>query len=119
MGLCTNGCAQLYDAGARNIAILNVPPIDRSPGSLKMDPAYRKIIAKAVGEINWRLLQMVKYFNKNHPDTKMFYFDTNYVFTIALDKPSSFAETQGLKEVKTFCTAYQGWVTMDLKLGNY
>ena len=100
--------AKLHDAGARNIVIMNVPPIDRSPGSLTMDPAYRKTIAKAVGEVNWRLKQMVNYFNQNHPDTKMFYLDTNYLFTITLNDPQSFQETQILKDETHFCVAYQG-----------
>ena len=98
----------MYDAGARNILVINVPPIDRAPGSLGMSAKYRATIAKAIGEVNWRLKQLVFYFNKNHPDSKMFYFDTNYVFSIALDNPTSFAETARIKDRKQYCPAYSG-----------
>ena len=88
--------------------ILNVPPVDRAPGSRKKDDTYRKAAAKAIGEINWRLKEMVNYFNRNHPDSKMFYLDTNYIFSLTLDNPRSFTVTQGIKDVTNFCVAYQG-----------
>ena len=97
---------KLYAAGARNFVFLNVPPVDRSPGSMAVSAASRSEMARYIGEYNWRLALLVYYLGLRHPDTTTFYLDTNWLFTRVIDNPEQFIETAGYRNTSDDCGAY-------------
>ncbi|KAI4130282.1 MAG: hypothetical protein LQ338_001820 [Usnochroma carphineum] len=99
---------QLYAAGARNFLFLNVPPIDRSPGILARDTATQESMAGYIGEFNFRLILLVYNLAVHYPDTTVWLFDTNWLFTRLLNNgPGSFSETSSYLNVTGYCAAYQ------------
>ncbi|KAI4205274.1 MAG: hypothetical protein LQ350_000596 [Teloschistes chrysophthalmus] len=99
---------QLYAAGARNFLFMNVPPIDRSPGSLARDAATQARLAGYIGEFNFRLILLVYNLAVHYPDTTVWLFDTNWLFTQLLNNgPASFRETATYVNVTDYCTVYQ------------
>ncbi|KAL8651476.1 MAG: hypothetical protein Q9210_003231 [Variospora velana] len=103
-----NYVQKLYAAGARNFLFMNVPPIDRSPGTLARDAATQARMAGYIGEFNFRLILLVYNFAVHYPDTTVWLFDTNWLFTRLLNNgPGSFQETSGYVNVTDYCTAYQ------------
>lgn len=99
-------CTQLYGSGARNFLFLNVPPIDRTPGSLVLSDIERRLQAAYIGEFNFRLGALVYNFVQRYPDATAFSFDTNYLFTQALDNPTRFHETEEYRNTTHYCAAY-------------
>ena len=97
---------KLYAAGARNFVFMNVPPVDRTPGSLILSPADRGLLAGYIGEFNFRLGLLVYYLGLRHPDTTSVYYDTNWLFTRVIDNPAQFAETSGYRNTTNDCAAY-------------
>jgi len=97
----------LYGAGARNFALLNTPPVDRAPLTLVKDQATRDKEKAAIADWNVRLTAMAKAIKKENTDVNMFLVDTNKLFTQVLDKPSSHAQTSGLKNTTSYCDSYQ------------
>ncbi|KAL6721295.1 hypothetical protein ACLMJK_000397 [Lecanora helva] len=97
----------LYNAGARNFLFLNVPPVDRSPGTIEQGPASQAAEAGYLGRFNFRLGALVHNLGVRHSDTTSFLFDTNFLFTRVLDDPTQFAETAGLRNTTEYCVAYE------------
>ncbi|MCJ1224242.1 hypothetical protein MMC12_000886 [Toensbergia leucococca] len=97
----------LYAAGGRNFLILNVPPIDRSPGTLENGPASAQEEANIIGDFNVRLNWVANDLRNKYSDITVFVFDTNWLFTLVIDNPQSFALTAGYRNVTGFCAAYQ------------
>ncbi|KAL8713877.1 MAG: hypothetical protein Q9220_002023 [cf. Caloplaca sp. 1 TL-2023] len=99
---------QLYAAGARNFLFMNVPPIDRSPGTLARDAATQASMADYIGEFNFRLILLVYNLAVHYPDTTVWLFDTNWLFTRLLNNgPASFRETASYENITDYCAAYQ------------
>lgn len=98
--------SKLYAAGARNFLFLNVPPVDRSPGSSVISASGRSDLARYIGEYNWRLRLLVYYLGLRHPDTTTFFLDTNWLFTRVIDNPAQFIQTAGYKNTTADCGAY-------------
>ncbi|KAI4105515.1 MAG: hypothetical protein LQ339_003357 [Xanthoria mediterranea] len=99
---------QLYAAGARNFLFLNVPPIDRSPGTLARDKAAQQSMAGYIGEFNFRLILLVYNLAVHYPATTVWLFDTNWLFSRLLDNgPLAFRETSGYANLTDYCVAYQ------------
>ncbi|KAL8928494.1 MAG: hypothetical protein Q9208_001728 [Pyrenodesmia sp. 3 TL-2023] len=99
---------QLYAAGARNFLFMNVPPIDRSPGMLARDAASQASMAGYIGEFNFRLILLVYNLAVHYPDTTVWLFDTNWLFTRLLNNgAASFRETANYVDLTDYCAAYQ------------
>lgn len=105
---------------------MNVPPIDRSPGTLARDAATQASMAGYIGEsissafvdgatltlstgeFNFRLILLVYNLAVHYPDTTVWLFDTNWLFTRLLNNgAASFRETSGYVDVTDYCPAYQ------------
>lgn len=86
---------------------MNVPPIDRAPGSLQRDSSYQRSMAYYIGTFNFRLKELARNLTIKYPDATVFQFDTNWLFTLTLDNPSYFAETSGFKNMTDYCEAYR------------
>ena len=85
---------------------MNVIPVDRTPGSLGLSDADRGSLASYIGAYNWRLGYLTYYLHQRHPDTSVFYLDTNWLFTRVIDSPSQFAQTAGYRNTTRDCAAY-------------
>ncbi|CAG8974392.1 hypothetical protein HYALB_00010643 [Hymenoscyphus albidus] len=96
----------LYEAGARNFAFLTTPPVDRSPLALTNSPEQQKTEKDAVAVWNGNLTELVKGFKKEKADTNVFTVDTSEIFNKAMDTPTAFKETAGLKNTTGFCADY-------------
>ncbi|KAK0517474.1 hypothetical protein JMJ35_000629 [Cladonia borealis] len=96
----------LYDAGARNFLFLNVPPVDRSPGTLETSSSSQAAEAAYIATFNFRLGALVYNLGTRNPDTTLFLFDTNWLFTRVLDDPQQFVETAGYLNTTSYCPAY-------------
>lgn len=86
---------------------MNVPPIDRAPGSASLNEAARADLAAYIGEFNFRLYYLALNLASDFPDTTVFQFDTNWLFTLAINNTHSFAETSAFQDSTSFCEAYQ------------
>lgn len=86
---------------------MNVPPVDRSPSTLKLNPDAQRRQADYIGEFNFRLKYLALNLASGFPDTTVFQFDTNWLFTLVLRQPTSFAETSGYQDTTNFCKAYE------------
>lgn len=85
---------------------MNVPPIDRAPGSLQENTSYQKGMADYIGAFNFRLKCLAEILEKNFPDLTVFQLDTNWLFTLTLNYPKYFAETSGFKDTTSYCAVY-------------
>lgn len=108
-----DGQLQLYSYGARNFLLLNVPPIDRTPGSRILSPANRTAEAGYIGRFNFRHGALAWSLAGKHPDTTVFQLDTNYLFTRVIEDPTQFPETAGYRNTTNDCAAYTEWVVSD------
>lgn len=86
---------------------MNVPPIDRAPGSAGLSETARADLAAYIGEFNFRLIYLALNLGSDFPDTTVFQFDTNWLVTLAMNNPDSFAETSAFQDTTSFCEAYQ------------
>lgn len=92
---------QLYSLGARNLLILNVPPIYRvenanSTGWTRAEiPTY-----------NQRIERMIQKLSRRWPDFKVFALNVHDLLIDALDSPESFELAAGVKELHKTCAAY-------------
>ncbi|KUJ20678.1 uncharacterized protein LY89DRAFT_579510 [Mollisia scopiformis] len=98
---------ELYYAGARNFAFLNVPPVDRAPLALANSAADQATEKADIAAWNSALMEMAKSLKAKKPDVNVFTVDTNKYFTQVLDKPSSYPQTAGYKNTTAYCTAYE------------
>lgn len=86
---------------------MNVPPIDRAPGSLQGSASYRKGMAEYIGAFNFRLQYLAENLTRIFPDSTVFQLDTNWLFTLTLNYPKYFAETSGFKDTTSYCPVYE------------
>lgn len=89
---------------------MNVPPVDRSPGTLELSSSDQAQEAAYIGTYNFRLGALVYNVAVRHTGTTSFLFDTNFLFTRVLDDPGQFEETAGYKNTTGYCEAYAEWV---------
>jgi len=97
----------LYNAGARNFLFLNVPPVDRSPLTQAEGASAAAQEAADLVAFNTAITNLATTLKKTLPDTNVFTFDTNSLFTKVLDNPASFPQTSIYKNTTTFCVAYE------------
>ena len=86
---------------------MNVPPIDRAPGSADLSETDRADQAAYIGLFNFYLKYLAINLTSDFSDTTVFQFDTNWLFTLAINNPDSFAETSAFQDSTSFCEAYQ------------
>jgi len=91
----------LYANNARNFLFINAPPLDRAPQCEGIDAAYAFI-----KDWNSRLLILNRNFTTTYPDASAWTFDANKLMNMALDKPGTWPQTAGLKNVTESCDAY-------------
>jgi len=104
---------ELYYAGARNFAFLNVPPVDRSPLSLANSVTDQAIEKADIASWNDALISLAKSIKTDKPDVNVFTIDTNKYFTEVLDNPKSFPQTALYKNTTNYCDAYANGTPTD------
>lgn len=98
---------ELYYAGARNFAFLNVPPVDRSPLALANSAADQTTEKADIAAWNAALMNMAQTLKADKPDVNVFTVDSNKYFTQVLDNPKSYPQTAGYKNTTAYCVAYE------------
>ena len=98
---------QLYVAGARNFLFINVPPVDRSPGTIGQGPATQHAEGAAIAAFNLGIQRLATNLSIAYNDTTAFQFDANALFTQVLDDPSAYPQTAHYKNTTAYCAAYQ------------
>ncbi|MCJ1254070.1 hypothetical protein MMC24_001884 [Lignoscripta atroalba] len=105
---------QLYQAGARNFLFLNVPPVNRSPGTLIYGTDTINLEGADIADFNARIADLAVTLSTTHPDTTVFLFDTNAIFSMVLDNPASYPQTALYKNTTAYCDGYaNGTPTQD------
>ncbi|CAO3598168.1 unnamed protein product [Absidia cylindrospora] len=87
----------LYHHDARNIVLINIPPIDKSPKWAPHDTATR--IHDLVEEYNRKLYKMAKSIAKQHRHARIFFIDAWSIFNHMLNHPDMY----GFRNVTGYC----------------
>ncbi|MCJ1407171.1 hypothetical protein MMC19_001241 [Ptychographa xylographoides] len=103
----------LYNQGARNFLFLNVPPVNLSPGTTIYGGGAESLEGLDIADFNDRLAAMINTFANDNPDTTIFSFDTNAIFSAVLESPAAFPETAGYKNTTGYCAAYANGTPMN------
>ena len=98
---------ELYYAGARNFAFLNVPPVDRAPLTLAQSVANQEEEKADILAWNTLVISMAQDLKSLFPDINVFTIDANAIFSAVLDDPTSNPLTAGYKNTTAYCDAYQ------------
>jgi phospholipase/lecithinase/hemolysin len=98
---------ELYYAGARNFAFLNVPPVDRAPLTLVQSQANQREEKADILAWNTLLIKMAHELKDAFPDINVFTVDANKIFTQILDNPKSNRLTAGYLNTTAYCVAYE------------
>lgn len=100
---------KLYDAGARNYVLLNVPPLERMPRTTQSSAAETRIPLQkaAVADWNARLQVLIRDLKKAHKDATIFKYDTYGLFGRVMDTPDRYKETAVYKNTTSQCEAYK------------
>jgi hypothetical protein len=96
----------LYVMGAHNFLFLNVPPIDRSPGTTAKGKLTQAIEKLDVADYNARLAVLVKTLKRRHDDVTVFTVNTNEIFTNVLENVKAYRQTASYKNTTNYCAAY-------------
>jgi len=94
----------LYNLGARNFMLMNIPPIESSP--LAETEERVDDWSRWVEEWNKDVLGLAANITVDYPDTTVFMFDTYKLFTAVMTDPCSHTETCAFRDTTTFCGAY-------------
>ncbi|KAL8870591.1 MAG: hypothetical protein Q9174_003396 [Haloplaca sp. 1 TL-2023] len=94
----------LYLYGARNFLLHNLPPIDRGPHVSRADAALE---APVINDFNYRMHVMFNQFTSNKEDVSVLLFNTNKLFSEAIDDPSVYPQTAIYKNTTGSCAAYE------------
>ncbi|KAL9608916.1 MAG: hypothetical protein Q9167_006272 [Letrouitia subvulpina] len=105
----SNNLESLYDLGARNFLLLNVPPLDIAP-RFRQDADKAALIARSIADYNSRLSGLAGPLQNAHPDVSVFYYDVNGAFHRIQANPASTMAAIGhppLTILGRYCQAYQ------------
>ncbi|KAF2277126.1 uncharacterized protein EI97DRAFT_310501 [Westerdykella ornata] len=97
---------QVYSTGARNFLFLAVPPVNLAPMTLANGPEAVAGEDAAIRDWNTRLGKLATEFRKRHRGVETFVHNTHDVYAAAIQDPSSYPQTSGLKNTTGFCKAY-------------
>ena len=86
---------KLYQSGARNFLVLNVPPVERTPFGAGLGSGTASLKAD-IADCNSRVAVMLSNLAKNHTDATSFLFDTNSYYNQALNNLKAFSQTAGI-----------------------
>ena len=92
---------------------MNVPPVDRSPGSLALSQRERAVEAAWIARFNFRLGALAWSLVGRHSDATVFQFNTHALFSRVLENPAQFPETAGYRNTTGYCQAYNEWMLPD------
>lgn len=95
---------QLYQSGARNFLFLNVPPVNRSPGTLIYGNATVELEGEVIAAWNANVTKLANNLTATYSDATAFVFDTNAIFTQVLDDVCSHPQTCQYKNTTGYCT---------------
>ncbi|KAL8734434.1 MAG: hypothetical protein Q9181_003214 [Wetmoreana brouardii] len=95
---------QLYQHGARNFLLHTIPPIDRGP---YMNDQDQPIEGKDINDFNYRMQILFNSFTSAHNDVSVLLFNTNKLFSEAIDNPSTWPQTAIYKNTTGSCKAYE------------
>ena len=99
---------QVYDTGARNFLFLNVPPVNLAPLTLESGEYAVENEGKVILDWNARVEALAAEFNARHAnETNTFVHDTHAVYDAVIKDPAAFEQTSGIKNVDTWCKAYE------------
>lgn len=105
----TDETKQLYNAGARNFILYNVPPLNRGPEFLSTAASKKT----AVDDYNARLRTMTVSLSKAHGDANFWLVDMNQLFNDVLDKKDRFSQTKGYQVLDANCKYYaDNWMQL-------
>ncbi|KAL9039931.1 MAG: hypothetical protein Q9214_004679 [Letrouitia sp. 1 TL-2023] len=105
----SNNFGRLYDLGARNFLLLNVPPLDIAP-RFNQDAAKAGLIAGSIADFNTRLSGLADSLNNAYPDVSVFQYDVHGAFLrIQADASGTMAGIghPPLTNLRRWCPAYQ------------
>ncbi|KAK7469294.1 hypothetical protein VKT23_003778 [Stygiomarasmius scandens] len=95
----SNSSQLAFDNGLTTHLFINVPPEERSPGTLS-NPTKVSTAKEHIDLFNGALANHASAFSSANPDATVMTFDSNAWFNMVLDDPSSF----GFTNVTGFCT---------------
>jgi phospholipase/lecithinase/hemolysin len=102
---------QVYATGARNFLFLSVPPINLAPLTLANGDYAIENEGLAILDWNKRVTALTTKFKTGKNGTvTTFVHDTYKVFNDVIKKPTTYAQTSGLKNTTGFCAAYAKYV---------
>lgn len=98
---------KLYENGARNFVLLNVPPIQRSPLTLGQGEEAVALETAALEMFNGMVEGLAGDVKAGHEGVNVWVYDAYAAFDEVLDDPTAHPQTEGYKDVTTFCEEYQ------------
>lgn len=98
----------LYEEGARNFMLINVPPIDRAPVTTGFSTAATRVPECHAAIANWneRLQDLQTDLTAAYSDATVFYIDANTLFNDVIDDPTEFAATSTYQDTADYCAEY-------------
>lgn len=97
---------QVYETGARNFLFLSVPPVNLAPLTLQSGNWSIENEGKMLETWNAKLKNMTDKFSARHDSANMFIHDTHGAYAAALEDPTVFPQTSGIKNTTGYCEAY-------------
>ncbi|KAI4241880.1 MAG: hypothetical protein L6R40_004279 [Gallowayella cf. fulva] len=94
----------LYQYGARSFLLHNVPPVNRGPYVAESDRATE---GNDINDFNYRMKRLFSQFTSGHTDISVLLFNTNKLFSQAMDNPATWAQTANLRNTTGSCKAYE------------
>jgi phospholipase/lecithinase/hemolysin len=91
----------IYEAGYRNFLIMNLPPLERTPGNV-VPGATPHPNATMVKSYNSILIAQARQFAAKHPGTNAMVFDTYSFLSGILEDPAPY----GIKNTTGYCPQY-------------
>ena len=98
---------ELYQAGARNFLLLNVPPVNLAPFTTSQGASAISAEGAAIEGFNNRISNLAYSVEYTYTDSTVFQFDTHSLFNQVLDYPAAYSQTAGYKNTTAFCAAYK------------
>ncbi|CZT00542.1 uncharacterized protein RAG0_08548 [Rhynchosporium agropyri] len=100
---------QLWDTGARNFFIVNIPPLERSPYIQDGDETSIAHYASVIKVFNDNLPKHVAAFQDKHPNGMVMMYDAHKFFTRILDNPKEYGFKDNSSEGEEGCMWADGF----------
>ncbi|KAF2263939.1 carbohydrate esterase family 16 protein [Lojkania enalia] len=86
----------LFNAGARNFALLSVPPIHKTPLVMRQSKAAQELEASVIEQFNTALADRTSKFLGSHPGAKVVIVNTRTPFDAAINDPTKYGATNAI-----------------------